>query len=324
MRALHETTREFDRFGPWVDPVEDVEDVPRLYRTYPLDLDATRLVLKVPRNIARRDANPGMDLYDHLLVLEQERLTVLSRQVETGRGRRGATVPAPGPGYDVRQVPYAQVIAVRDDVDLLDGRLTVRTSDGDSVLVRYNGAARESLGRLVDELRHVTATGTPGRAGAALLAAAPTSPPTGRLDLGHDDVGLVSDFEDAARPRPDLVPWAWHGRRVLPAPGHGANGLVQRALHVLSPMTLHGAVLAGDGRTFEVFGRRDQLLRGSKPVHSSSHLVVPLAALDRIDVLPHPRYPQVVLAVLRAGASPTRLAVPVDSPAHRLLAAAAG
>ena len=35
---------EYDRFGPWIDEVVVPEDVPRLYRTFPLDLSATRVV----------------------------------------------------------------------------------------------------------------------------------------------------------------------------------------------------------------------------------------------------------------------------------------
>jgi len=72
------STAEFDAFGPWIDEVRTASAVPRLYRDYPLDLDAARLVLKVPRNIARRDALPTMDLYDHLLVVGPHDLTVLS------------------------------------------------------------------------------------------------------------------------------------------------------------------------------------------------------------------------------------------------------
>ena len=63
------TTRvsEYDAFGPWIDEVFAPEDVPRLFRNHALDFDAARLVLKVPRDIVRRDATPDMDLYDYLL-----------------------------------------------------------------------------------------------------------------------------------------------------------------------------------------------------------------------------------------------------------------
>jgi hypothetical protein len=52
------STPEYDAFGPWVDPVRTAEEVPPLYRDHPVDLAGSRLVLKVPRDIARRDATP--------------------------------------------------------------------------------------------------------------------------------------------------------------------------------------------------------------------------------------------------------------------------
>ena len=70
---------EFDAFGPWVDQVRNASEVPGLYRDYPVDFATSRLVLKVPRNISRRDALPTMDLYDHLLIAGPEALVVLSR-----------------------------------------------------------------------------------------------------------------------------------------------------------------------------------------------------------------------------------------------------
>jgi hypothetical protein len=60
--------------------------VPRLYRDHPLDLDAARLVIMVPRTAARRDPTAGMDLYDHLLALDAEGLLVLSRRLDGSAG----------------------------------------------------------------------------------------------------------------------------------------------------------------------------------------------------------------------------------------------
>jgi len=298
------STREYDRFGPWIDEVRTPEDVPRLYRGHPLDLAAARLVLKVPRNVARRDASPAMDLYDHLLVLDDAGLTVLSRRTAPGAG-----------GYDVRRVPAGQVAAVRDSVNLLDGRLSVLSRDGRDLTVAYNGSARDAVRRLVDELRADAAP--PTARGRALLAAA--RPRADALDLGRDDLGIAGDVRDVTRSRPDLVPWAGHGRqRVVPR----AGGTVQRLAHLVSPATLQGAVLACDGTVLEVFGRHDWVLRGSKPVHSASRTVVPLGGLDALTVGPDPRYAGVVVARLVAGSAVVEVPVPEGSAAHALLAAA--
>ncbi|WP_315093293.1 hypothetical protein [uncultured Cellulomonas sp.] len=302
------TTHEYDRFGPWIDEVTTAEDVPRLYRDHPLDLAGARLVLKVPRNIARRDATPDMDLYDHLLVADADRLTVLSRQ-------------ASGP-YSVRSVALREVVAVRDVVSLLDGRLTVHTADGATLSVAYNGSARANVSRLVDELRTAAAE-LPSAVGRALLAAARTHAQTPPVDAGPDDVGVTTQYLEAVRQRPGLRPWVWHGRSAVRPLGSGAAGAVRSLTHAISPMTLHGAVLAADELVLEVFGRHEWLVRGSSPVHSASRLVLPLAAPDGLQVGPHPRYAGATTVTVTAGASRVELVVPTGSPAHRLLGVAA-
>ena len=297
--AVVPDTREYDAFGPWIDEVRSLADVPRLYRDHPLDLSAARSVLKVPRDIARRDATPGTDLYDHLLVLEEARLTVLSRRPEEPLG------------YEVREVALAEVAAVLDTVDLLDGRLHLHTRDGRVLTLRYNGSARERVRQLVDGLR--TDGGRPATPdGLDRQALTPDA-------LGPDDVAVVADVREVTRARPGLTARAWHGRRpVRPRPG-GAAGALRTLTHALSPATLQAAVAASDGDHLEVFGRREQLVRGRRPVHSASRLVVPLPGLDRVTAAANPRYAGAVDLVLTAGRAQLTLTVPEGSGTERFL-----
>lgn len=311
---------EFDRFGPWIDEVTTPDDVPPLYRDHPLDLAAALLVLKVPRNIARRDATADMDLYDHLIALDAEGLTVLSR-VATAK-RRGAPVER---GYDARRVAHGEVAAIRDVVSLLDGRLSIHTLDGAALTLRYNGSARANVTRLVTALRDAAGTRPPSAAGAALLAALAERPAIGTraLDAGQVDVALVNDVREIVRHTPDLVVRTCHGRVPLaPRPG-GAGGPVRRALHSLSPATLHGAVIGADDAAVDVVGRQEWIARGRAPVHSLSRLVLPVGALRRVDVAAHETYPGVAVVRFGAGASTLEIAVPEGSAAHGLLSDAA-
>ncbi|MGN8245575.1 hypothetical protein ACTHAM_002698 [Cellulomonas soli] len=313
MATTTASTTEYDRFGPWIDEVRTPEDVPRLYRDHPIDLVGARLVLKVPRNITRRDATPDMDLYDHLLVLHATSLTVLSRRTAGGAARAAA----PG-DYDAREIPCGDITAIHDVVNLLDGSLTVRTRDGEALTVRYNGSARESVRGLVDALR--SSGEVPSAAGQALMAAGRVhGQAAAALDLGRDDLSLAGDVREVVRQAPTLKPWVGHGRRRVARRRRDTAAV----LDMLSPTTLHGAVLAADTLAFEVFGRHEWLLRGKKPVHSSSRLVVPFAALDAIEPTPHPTFEGVVVVGLVSGASTVELAVPDDSAAHQVLVEAA-
>ena len=226
---------EYNRFGPWIDEIVDPEDVPRLFRPYPIDLGAARMVLKVPRSIARRDATAGMDLYDHLVILDRDSLTLLSRNGATAMTRES---PSGGPGYGFLTVALADVVAIRDDLNLLDGRLTVSTSTGSSITMPYNGSAHHMATKLVNELRAVAVTMPTGPVGRALLAARGAAADVNKVpNHGRADTHLVSRFLELRKGNQGLVVWASHGRRRVGPGTTGLEGLVARVSHRPRPCT---------------------------------------------------------------------------------------
>jgi len=311
---------EYDRFGPWIDEVVIPEDVPRLFRSYPIDLGAARMVLKVPRGIARRDATAGMDLYDHLVILDRDSMTLLSRDGATAtKGEQ----PTGGPGYGVLSLALADVVAIRDDLNLLDGQVTVSTSTGASITVPYNGSAHDMATRLVNELRAVVVTMPTSRVGRTLLTAAGGAAAARTLpDPGSADTHLVSRFLELRNDNRDLVVLATHGRcRVHPG-ATGLEGLLARVSHVASPATLHGVAVIADADAVEFLGRRASLVRGRNPDYSSSRLVIPLGVLDSLDLAAHPAYPEAATVTISAGQWATDIHVPSDSAAARLFSTA--
>ncbi|WP_432560876.1 hypothetical protein [Kineococcus sp. SYSU DK003] len=294
---------EYDTFGPWIDEVRTAADVPRLYRDHELDLSAARLVLKVPRPIARRDAAEVTDLYDHLLILQADRLTVLSRC----QGRTGQ----PGSGYTTHRIELADVVAVLDEVDLLQGRFQVYTWDGNVLTIDYNGSTRDQVQRLMATMRPP----------AAVLGSQPisTDVPLTRSSLGPRDAAVFSDVLEAQRRQPDLVPLAWHGRALVRPRLRGAATAVSLIGHWLSPATVHAAVVTSDGSHLDVFGRRERLARGRQPVHSASRLSIPLQALSWVHEQPHAVYSGVTDLVLQAGGTLLTITVPRDLALGRAL-----
>lgn len=295
-------TREYDLFGPWVDEVRTEEEVPRLYRGHRLDLATARLVLKVPRDIARRDARPDMDLYDHLVALEPDCLTVLSRTAGAGR-------------YDVRQVAYADVVAIDDVVTLLDARVRVHARDGEVVTMTYNGADRGNPGRLVEQLRVLAMERSP----AGEVGSAPGAPTVlGQDALGFDDIGIVNAHRAVAAVRPALRAVAWHPRQVVRPGGSRVSAAARGVTHALRPMTVHAALVALDDDTVEVFGRGG-LARGRSPVHTQSRRLVARSALTGVRSEPHPVYPTVRLVSVVAGRARLTLPVPAGSTTEHAL-----
>ena len=280
---------EYDLFGPWIDVVEREHQIPRLYRTYGVDLGSAEIVLKVPRNIARRDANPQMDLYDHLLILNQDTLTVLSRH--TGKA------VAPALGFHVHEVPIADVVAVGTSVNLLDGELAIARRSGEVFRLNFNGSSHQRIddlsNRLMMSVAAVHDSGEVARSGATQRLVSEFGsvdrPSIATEDL-QADLGLVSAVIDAERLSPDLEVIEWAGRdkaqRLRSGPGSAIVSLVEG----LWPTVRHGVIVGRTGVSLDFFTRRRSIARASHPEHSSSRLRIPLASLSAVTIAPHPRY----------------------------------
>jgi hypothetical protein len=324
MNNVFAGTSEYDRFGPWIDEVNQLEDVPRLYRNHPIDFSVERLVLKVPRNITYRNAPPDMDLYDHLIMLGQDQLTVLSRHKGApSREGKSAASSDSGKGYDVVAIPFADVVAIRNALNLLDGRLTVSTAEGTPVRVSYNGSAGDVVVAFVRTLSKAVMIKPASHVGAALLAAGSPLARPKVSGLGLEDRFLETAFLEAHNANPNLSAWAAHGTRRLAPQAAGLEGTLERIKHGVSPMTLYGALFTADENAMEAYGRHSWLVRGRGPCYSTSHLVIPFSAPDRLDLAPHPLYPDATVATIGAGKWRHELPVPRDSVAEHLLRDAA-
>jgi hypothetical protein len=298
---------EYDSFGPWIDVVRNQAQIPRLYRDHAVDFATALLVLKVPRNINRRDALPSMDLYDRMLIVDQTAMTVLSRE---------------GAVYTVSVVPHTMIAAITDRVDLLDGRLTVHTVDGGSIVVPYNGSSEDVIATLVDLLRSLSRPGDAARPRTtAVLAPLPPEQPAAsrkplRLDeFGRQDVAFVTTFVDLVRREPDMRLMAAHGRTTLEPRG----GILSRALHAVFPMVLHGILLCRSATELQIISRKQWLVRGGAPELSRARTIIPLARIEAITRSAHPRYEGVDVIVLHVGGADIEVVVPKESAAWHAL-----
>ncbi len=77
--AMSGRDQEYDRFGPWVIEISAADPAPRLFEPHLTRTDAPLLAVKIPRKIARREAHPGMDLYDYVVSLYEDDMLILRR-----------------------------------------------------------------------------------------------------------------------------------------------------------------------------------------------------------------------------------------------------
>lgn len=263
---------EYDAFGPWIQEVHDVDDLPRLYRDAGIELAAQRLVLKLPRAIERRNATPDMHLYDHLIAVGAANLTILSRR---------------GDIYDRADVPLRDITAITDSANLLDGHLTFSTVDGAVVDVAYNAADPKPVAGLVRLLRDVyLPDGVPADSFAV----------PGEPQLGVDDIGLLTAYASTREMEPQMRLMCDVARRVV-------KRRPRRA-------TLHASLWLADSRETQVLHRRDWFTYGNDKVISMARTVLPHERISQVRVVAHERYPDVNELIVDSGRSSLAFPIP--------------
>lgn len=249
-----QSTPEYDAFGPWIYEIRRPEEVPRLFRSHPLDLDHALLTVKVPREIERRFANASMDLYDHLLSLGPDSITVLSR-----RGRE----------FDARTVAYGGIQGITEFLDLLDARVTLHVEDA-PVVVRYNASSTDVMSQLVDLVRqrYTVAAGEERR---------------------QNRPGPLPDVEKPLQSYfRRISAEEGVGRTVAVQRRHAVQPVdasaVGRALARAWPTTLQDVILTVGAREVQVFHRGRPYSTGFKPVQSLARTLLPLERVRGVEV----------------------------------------
>ena len=116
---------EYDAFGPWIYEIDEDHPLPRLFVPY-IHPDPDRTIMvKVPRQIDRQDANPDMDLYDYVMAVSKDYLTIYGRT-------EGSQV------VRVISVKYEDVVAVTIKNVLLSSEVTIMLISGETIVVPFN------------------------------------------------------------------------------------------------------------------------------------------------------------------------------------------
>lgn len=299
------STTEFDEFGPWIEVLRSADAVPRLFADFPIDFDASSLVLKIPRNISRRDALPTMHLYDHVVIAEQSALTVLTRAGDDQNA-----------GYDGLRIPYEKIASITDSVNLLDGVLTIRTVDGAIFPIAYNGSSEKIIADLLEQVRDAIRRTQPAPLPTIRKARPMTTLARLELDdLGKKDVSFVTAYREMQRREPGLRLLAAHGRSIIATAGDAFS----QAAHLAYPATLHGVVLCATNDELQVLARREWIVRRGAPIVSRVRTVIPFHSLTAIERAEHPGYLGVDVVTIVSGAARVEVVLPRDSLAVHAL-----
>lgn len=127
---------EYDAFGPWIIEIDEKNPLPKAFEGY-LDREEYEMLIKVPRDIDRRDAKPGMDLYDYVIGVYGNNICIIKRE---DRGIRK------------KNVNVKDIHGIKDYQNLLVGELSLFMED-DIVTFKYNTVSSDIILRFIMMIR---------------------------------------------------------------------------------------------------------------------------------------------------------------------------
>lgn len=128
---------EYDAFGPWIYEIDADHPLPPLFLPYVDSGRTYRMLFKIPRNIERRKATPDMDLYDHVVGVDDEAVYIWTRREKT---------------VESVAVPFRDITGVRLYQRLLLGICTIYGRDGGTE-IRYNTVSSSVMWKFAELLR---------------------------------------------------------------------------------------------------------------------------------------------------------------------------
>ncbi len=126
------------KFGPWIYEISSKNPMPPLFEPYYKADNDYLLLVKVPRNVDRKDVKPGMDLYDYIIGLCENVIYILKRV---------------GTKVEETKFTYLEIEAIEDQRDLLKGKLTIYLKRG-KLIIPYNTSSAEMVNKITTIIRN--------------------------------------------------------------------------------------------------------------------------------------------------------------------------
>lgn len=280
---------EYDQFGPWILKVASASDVPRVFRDYSFGFDVAEIVLKLPRDIVRRDATPDMHLYDSMLIVDDTALTLLTRA---------------GDEFTTSAIRIGTIAAVEQSVELLDGLLSVHGTNGTTVHVPYNSASSTIINAVATRLLQLTGAATDHGA---------DSEPMPIDALGVRDIALTNAYSEAAL--------STSGLRVRAAYAATSPSSTESFLNRIRKGRVHlsGAVICENDSQLIVLSRRVWIRYRGKPDLSTKRTVIVRARVTNTDISVTPLVRDANTITISLGAAKLEFVVPANGDAVRAL-----
>jgi hypothetical protein len=129
--------KEYDAFGPWILEIKSQADVPGHFDSFFKYETDDSLVLKIPKHISRRNANPGDILYKSLIAFNKNHIITLDYKNEK---------------IIKKEMKYTSIKSIQTRTDLLNGNLIVH-SKKESIKIPYNAVSENLMSNAIFNLR---------------------------------------------------------------------------------------------------------------------------------------------------------------------------
>ena len=256
----HVTARqkeEYDRFGPWAYLVTKPEDMPPHFDPWYEELRDATIMLKLPRDVERRDTSAGKDLYIGLLAARNDRVTYLSLDGEEVKRR---------------DLLYTEVVAVALSQELLLGGLRIDLASGDSLTVEFNTVSAELFGDFASSVARMCS----GPSASTALRV----PDDASREPSVDDTLFYVLLRDLRARDPRFRVLAFQAACSVKAGRDARASILSRFASSLIPWKLDGCLLAAtpDELAFFYAGPGEPRLKRSRG-HSYVSTFIPASAL---------------------------------------------
>ncbi len=264
--------KEYDRFGPWVFEISDDDPVPPVFQPF-ADISAPSVLsFKVPRPIERRQASPGMDLYDYLITLREESFEILHRH-----------------GNEVikRTAAYMDILSIQCSQDLLHGTLSLIT-DEKTYSFPFNTVSEEIIDQMVF----------------FLLERFPRleSPREVKDEIVADEKKLGPHFNrllnKERREEPQQRCFGAQEQVLVASKG---DFLLKRLWYGILDKRTFESLHFCDGQVLKILGRGPLYRYRGRADYRVDKILIPLASLAGVDWTPDPRQQDVMILKYKAG-----------------------
>lgn len=277
--------REYDRFGPWVTEISAEDPVPPLFAPHVKDQESALLSLKIPRRIERRDASPGMDLYDYLVSAYEDHLIILKRD---------------GRSVSSRRWEYGEIQIVHFIEDLLDGRLQL-VVESHGVDLPFNSVSSEAMKKLLHVIRERFADDTTYATDALVV-------PEPNPGLSFYFQGRLTEYA-AKWPRFRLC-----ATQAEISVGHAENRGLRRFFFRLFRRRLTESLHYSDGRELVVVhhGRRFGYM--GRPIYAQHTTYIPVKRMTAVEWVEDPANASLVTLAVATEAARFTVGFAKDNP----------